>query len=83
MFRLLDWEEEFFNRQKDPSITLEESVREVIKFAVNKGVNFIDIGKEYDEEFISKAMEEVKEKMYVITRSEARRAEEMEKRYRG
>jgi predicted aldo/keto reductase-like oxidoreductase len=67
-----------FNRQKDPFITLEKA-KEIIKFAVNKGVNFIDIGKEYNEEFISKAMEEVKEKMYVITRSEARRAEEMER----
>jgi predicted aldo/keto reductase-like oxidoreductase len=67
-----------FNRNKDPSITLEKA-REAINFAVNKGINFIDMGKEYDEEFISNAMKEVREKIHVITRSESRNAEEMEK----
>jgi predicted aldo/keto reductase-like oxidoreductase len=67
-----------FNRNKDPSITLEKA-REAINFAVNKGINFIDMGKEYDEEFISDAIKEVREKIHVITRSESRNAEEMEK----
>jgi predicted aldo/keto reductase-like oxidoreductase len=67
-----------FNRNKDPSITLEKA-REAMNFAVNKGINFIDMGKEYDEEFISNAIKEVREKIHVITRSESRNAEEMEK----
>jgi predicted aldo/keto reductase-like oxidoreductase len=67
-----------FNRNKDPSITLERA-REAINFAVKEGINFIDMGKEYDEEFISNAMKEVREKIQVIARSESRNAEEMEK----
>jgi predicted aldo/keto reductase-like oxidoreductase len=67
-----------FNREKNPSITL-DSVREVINFAVSKGINFIDMGKEYDEAFISKAMEEVREKIHVITRAESKNFEEMKK----
>jgi predicted aldo/keto reductase-like oxidoreductase len=67
-----------FNRKKNPSVTLEET-KEVIEFAASKGINFIDIGKEYDEEFISNAIENVRRKLHIITRSEARNAEEMKK----
>jgi predicted aldo/keto reductase-like oxidoreductase len=67
-----------FNKNKDSSITLEKA-REAIKFAVKNGINFIDMGKDYDEEFISKAMEDVRGKLHVITRSESRNAEEMKR----
>lgn len=66
-----------FNPNKDRSITLEKA-SEAIKLATKNGINFIDMGKEYDEEFISKAMEGVREKVHVITRSESRNAKEME-----
>ncbi len=67
-----------FNRNKDPSITLKKA-KETIKFAVKNGINFIDMGKEYDEEFISRAMKDVRNKLYVITRSESKTAKEMER----
>jgi len=66
------------NPNKDSSITLEKA-RKTIELAVSNGINFIDVGKEYDEEFISKAMEKIRKKPYVITRSESKSAEEMEK----
>lgn len=66
-----------FNRSKDASITLDKT-KKIINFAVKNGINFIDMSKDYNEEFISKAMEDVRGKLYVITRSESRNAEEIE-----
>ncbi|MEM5855058.1 MAG: aldo/keto reductase [Candidatus Aenigmatarchaeota archaeon] len=66
------------NRDKDPEVSLEKA-REVIELAVSKGVNFIDIGKEYDEKFLSQAIGRVRKKIHVISRSEARNVTEMKK----
>jgi len=63
------------NPNKDPSLTLDEA-KEVISYAVKNGVNFIDTGKEYDEEFISKAIG--KEKLHIATKSEAKTKKEMD-----
>ncbi len=67
-----------FNVKKDPSITLEKS-REAINLAVSKGANFIDMGKEYNESFISKALGNLKDDIILITRSESKNAEEMKR----
>lgn len=65
-----------FNRNKDPLITLEKT-SEAINFAVENGINLIDIGKEYDEEFIGKAMGNNKKKIHIVARSEAKDGENL------
>ena len=60
-----------FNPNKDRSITLEKA-KDAINLAVKNGVNFIDMGKEYDEVFISRAMDDVRERLHIITRSESK-----------
>lgn len=66
------------NPNKDPELTLEET-REVIKYQVDNGANLIDTGKEYDEEFLGKAMEGLNEKWEVASKSEASDGEMMER----
>jgi hypothetical protein len=65
-----------FNPNKDPNLTIEET-NGVISYAVKKGANLIDSGKEYDEGFISKAMNKNKEELHIVTKSEAKNNEEM------
>ncbi|MDI6826352.1 MAG: aldo/keto reductase [Candidatus Aenigmarchaeota archaeon] len=65
-----------FNPNKDPNLTIEEA-NEVISHAVKSGANLIDTGKEYDEKFISKAMGKNKERLHIVTKSEARNKKEM------
>jgi predicted aldo/keto reductase-like oxidoreductase len=60
-----------FNPHKDPNLRVEEA-REVISYAVRHGVNLIDTGKEYDEEFLAKAMGRFSQRLHIITKSEAR-----------
>jgi predicted aldo/keto reductase-like oxidoreductase len=67
-----------FNRSKDPSITL-SGAKEIVNLTVKNGINFIDMGKEYDEKFIGEAIGEQKGELYTITRSESRNAEELKK----
>ncbi|MEM5855511.1 MAG: aldo/keto reductase, partial [Candidatus Aenigmatarchaeota archaeon] len=62
-----------FNRNKDPL----EKTSEAINFAVENGINLIDIGKEYDEEFIGKAMGNNKKKIHIVARSEAKDGENL------
>jgi predicted aldo/keto reductase-like oxidoreductase len=64
------------NPNKDSLLTLEKA-QEVISLATSYGVNFIDMGKEYNEFFLSQAMSKNKGKLHIITRSEARNADEM------
>ena len=50
-----------FNRFKDPNLTLKQA-KELVEFAVKKGINFIDFGKEYDEKFIFESIKNVRKK---------------------
>jgi predicted aldo/keto reductase-like oxidoreductase len=65
-----------FNPHKDPNLTLKEA-KEVISYAVKNGVNLIDTSKEYDEKFLSEAMGKNKQKLCIISKSEARNEESM------
>jgi len=67
-----------FNLNKDLSMTLERA-KEAAKLAVYNGINFIDMGKEYDEEFVSKVIEDVRDKVHIITRSESKDSYEMKR----
>jgi len=67
-----------FNRFKDPNLTLEQA-KKLVEFAVKKGINFIDFGKEYDEEFIFQSIKKVKRKIHLIARSTSNTQAEIEK----
>lgn len=67
-----------FNLNKDPTLTVEE-VNKVISYAVENGVNIIDTGKEYDEKFLSRALEGLKNKLKIATKSEAKDTKSMTK----
>ncbi len=47
------------------------NIKKLISFAVEKGMNLVDIGKNYDEEFISKFIWPYKKKLYLSVRSNA------------
>jgi predicted aldo/keto reductase-like oxidoreductase len=51
-------------------ITLAKA-REIVSSSVENGINFIDIAKEYDEEFISKVLGNYKKKIIISVRSNA------------
>ncbi|MFB6089302.1 MAG: aldo/keto reductase [Candidatus Aenigmatarchaeota archaeon] len=58
------------NPNKDPDLTLEET-KGVLKYQVENGVNLIDTGKEYDEEFLGQAFDGLIEDVFVASKSEA------------
>ena len=66
-----------FNPRKDDNLDLKDA-KGVIEFLVSKGVNIIDTGKSYDEVFLSKAIENVKENLLVTSKSESADGESIE-----
>ena len=61
-------------------ITKEEGI-EVIQYAVSKGINFIDSARGYtcSEEYIGEAIKDIRDKVYLATKSMARTYEQMKK----
>lgn len=61
-------------------ISKEES-KELLKFAIDKGINFIDTARGYtvSEEYIGYALEDIRDKVIIATKSMARDKESMKK----
>lgn len=66
------------NPKKDPELDIDEA-KEVIEYQVENGVNLIDTGKEYDESFLRKAIQECKGDIKIASKSEAPDAKTIEK----
>ena len=59
-----------FNLNKNPSVSL-ENARKILEYAIKNGINFIDFGKDYNEEFIGKIIKN-QNNLHTIVRSESK-----------